>query len=130
MATVTPNVPSAAIAARSRSSEYHPNKKPQQPKPERSNIHDLRNRIDQSLLRRPHPPFLPCPAAGAGPADLCPPATGADHRQPGTASYEPLPLPPCRRVRRPQVAGKLRRQSDQGLAELLPPPPGLRPDDG
>ena len=33
---------------------------------ERKLSHDLRNHIHQSLLRRPAPPFLPCPDAGAG----------------------------------------------------------------
>ena len=78
-----------------------------------------RNHIDQSVLRRPAPPCLSRPAAGAGPAGLRPPATGTDHRQPGAAPDQPVSLPPCRRIRRPQMARQLRRQPDQGLAELF-----------
>ena len=53
------------------------------------------------------------------PAGLCPPATGTDHRQPGAAPDQPVSLPPGRRVRRPQMARQLRRQPDQGFAEVF-----------
>ena len=83
------------------------------------------------LLRRPAPPFLPCPDAGAGQPDLRPPATGTDHRQPGAAPDQPVSLPPGRRVRRPELARQLRRQPDQGPAAITSGPGhGLRPDGG
>ena len=47
---------------------------------------------------------------------------------PGPAPHQPLPFPPCRRVRRPQLSRQLRRQPHQGPADLLPARPGLRPD--
>ena len=76
------------------------------------------NPLYAARLRR----VLPCPAAGAGRANLRPPATGTDHRQPGAAPDQPVSLSPGRRVRRPELARQLRRQPDQGPADLFPAP--------
>ena len=67
-------------------------------------------------------PVAPRPDAGAGQPDLRPAATGTDHRQPGAAPDQPVPFPPGRRIRRPEMARQLRRQPDQGFADLLSSP--------
>ena len=85
-------------------------------------------RIHRPLLRG-LPEAGRIPRVGrAGPARLCPAAAGPDHPQPSAAPDQPVSLPPDRRIRRPQMARQLRRQPDQGPADLFQARgPGVRP---
>ena len=82
--------------------------------------HDIRNHHHQSLLRRPPQTAGSHPAqAEPSRAGLRQAAAGTDQRQPGAAPDQPVPLPPGRRVRRPQLSRQLRRQPHQGLAATI-----------
>src|SRR5271157_2504965 len=82
--------------------------------------HDLRPRIHRPLPRGlPEAAGIP-PARRAGQTALRPAAARAQNGQPGAAPDLALSLPPDGRVRRPQMARQLRRDADQGSADVLP----------